>query len=84
MDLKACNAFARKAEDNSATLYIASLYVGSGECHVVRKGAEAILVDAGCRFAKDGENDKRAALECLKELISNENGNSTLKLVHIY
>jgi hypothetical protein len=44
-----CRLFGQTAHDNPNNLYVASLSVGSGECHVVRKGDSSILVDAGFR-----------------------------------
>ena len=47
--------FGQEAHDNSQSLYIASVNVGSGECHIIRKGDNAIIVDSGVRGASISE-----------------------------
>ena len=39
--------FANHATQNPNNLYIASLFVGNGECHIVRQGSISILIEAG-------------------------------------
>ena len=44
-----CQSFATEAQKEQGNFYVASIFVGSGECHVVRQGDISVLVDAGVR-----------------------------------
>ena len=49
MNYECCRLFADTAHNNQDNLYIASLNVGTGECHIIRKGDDVVIVDAGTR-----------------------------------
>lgn len=49
MDFSNYYSFGNTAHFDPKSLYIASLFVGTGECHIVRQGDCAIIIDAGKR-----------------------------------
>jgi len=45
-----CQSFAAEARKYPNNFYVASIFVGSGECHVARQGDISVLIDAGARY----------------------------------
>lgn len=65
IDRSSCFLFGDTAHNNPHDLHIATVNVGTGECHVIRHGDESIIVDAGVRRGPVSANDMTDFLKCL-------------------
>lgn len=57
LSTQSCFSFGDAAHNDPNSLYVASLNVGTGECHIVRSGDDSIIVDAGVRRSSFPMND---------------------------
>ncbi len=62
-----CRTFGDNSHSFPNRLYMASLNVGTGECHLVRQGDSVVLFDAGHRKAPDKADH---IVDCLVEMMS--------------
>jgi len=63
MNHPSCFSFGDTAHNHPYNLYIATINVGTGECHVIRHGDESIIVDAGVRHGPVSANEVTDFLE---------------------